>query len=185
MNFNKHSDLEGRHAFLSASKYHWINYDSEKLSQAYLNFLATQKGTELHDFACQCIKLGIRLPKSKKTLNLYVNDAIGFRLTPEQSLYYSENSFGTADAIGFSKDALRVHDLKTGSIPASFRQLEVYDALFCLEYHIKPNDIFIENRIYQFDDFAVSNPEPDCINDIMNKIVEFDKRIEELNIGGI
>ena len=40
MNFNKHSDLEGCHAFLSASKYHWINYDDEKLVTAYENFLA-------------------------------------------------------------------------------------------------------------------------------------------------
>ena len=69
MVFNKHSDLEGSHAFLSASKYHWINYDEEKLAQSYLNFLATQKGTELHEFAAQCIRLGIKLPKSKKTLN--------------------------------------------------------------------------------------------------------------------
>lgn len=185
MNFNKHSDLEGRHAFLSASKYHWINYDSDKLTTAYLNFLATQKGTELHDFARQCINLGVRLPKSKKTLNLYVNDAIGFRLTPEQPLYYSENSFGTADAIGFSKDVLRIHDLKTGSVPASFHQLEIYDALFCLEYRVNPNDILIENRIYQFDDCSIYNPDAALINDIMNKIVEFDKQIEEMNIGGV
>ena len=35
MNWNRHSDLEGSHAFLSASKYHWINYDADKLADSY------------------------------------------------------------------------------------------------------------------------------------------------------
>ena len=39
MNFNKHSNLEGRHAFLGASKYHWVNYDEDKLISLYQNFL--------------------------------------------------------------------------------------------------------------------------------------------------
>ena len=95
MNFNKHSNLEGQHAFLSPSNYHWINYDEEKLSNVYLKHLATLKGTELHDFACKAISLGIKMPKSQKTLNLYINDAIGFKMTPEQPLYYSDNCFGT------------------------------------------------------------------------------------------
>ena len=30
MTFNKHYDLMGKHAFLGASKYHWINYDEDK-----------------------------------------------------------------------------------------------------------------------------------------------------------
>ena len=110
MNFKKHSDLEGRHAFLSASKYHWINYDEEKLSDTYLKYLATQRGTELHAFACQCIRLGVKLPRTRKTLNMYVNDAIGYKMTPEQPLYYSENCFGTADTISFNKNLLRIHD---------------------------------------------------------------------------
>ena len=46
MVFNKHSDLEGSHAFLSASKYHWINYDEEKLAQSYLNFLANLRANK-------------------------------------------------------------------------------------------------------------------------------------------
>ena len=91
MNFNKHSALEGQHAFLGASQYHWINYDENKLAESYSSFLARQKGTILHDFAAQCIKLGQKLPKSKKTLNQYVNDAIGFNMTPEQILVYSVN----------------------------------------------------------------------------------------------
>lgn len=40
-----------------------------------MRFLATQKGTVLHAFAAQCILLGQKLPKSQKTLNMYVNDA--------------------------------------------------------------------------------------------------------------
>ena len=97
MNFNNHSNLEGQHAFLGASKYHWINYGEDKVAEAYRNFLATQKGTVLHAFAAQCIMLNQKLPKSKQTLNMYVNDAIGFKMTPEQILYYSDNCFGTAE----------------------------------------------------------------------------------------
>ena len=91
MLFNNHKDLEGSHAFLGASKYHWINYDPEKLAATYKNYLATLKGTELHDFAAKAINLGVKLPKAKKTLNMYVNDAIGYSMTPEQVLYYSPN----------------------------------------------------------------------------------------------
>ena len=71
MIFNNHSNLRGSHAFLGASKYHWINYDDAKLIDSYRKFLAVQKGTELHDFAATCIKLGQKLPKSPKTLNSY------------------------------------------------------------------------------------------------------------------
>ena len=180
MNFNTHYELEGQHAFLSASKYHWINYDVEKLADSYEKFLAIQRGTRLHAFACECIKLGQKLPRSNKTLNMYVNDAIGFKMTPEQVLYFSNNCFGTADAISFNKGILRIHDLKTGSTPASIKQLEVYSSLFCLEYDTKPRDIEIELRIYQYDEVLIHNPDPDDIYDIMDKIVIFDKEIEKL-----
>ena len=132
MNFNKHSALEGQHAFLGASKYHWINYDEIKVADSYSRYLATLRGTTLHDFAARCITLGQKLPKSKKTLNMYVNDAIGFRMTPEQVLYFLNNCFGTADAIAFRDGFLRIHDLKTGTTPAHMEQLEIYAALFCL-----------------------------------------------------
>lgn len=179
MNFNRHSDLEGQHAFLSASKYHWINYSEEKLIESFRNYTAAQKGTELHDFAARCIRLGVKLPKNHQTLNMYVNDAIGFRMTPEQPLRYSNNAFGTADSISFNRGLLRIHDLKTGTNKASFSQLEVYAALFCLEYNMKPN-IQMELRIYQNDDFSVAIPEADSIQNIMDKIVLFDKTIEKL-----
>jgi hypothetical protein len=184
MNFNKHSHLEGHHAFLGASKYHWVNYTEEKLASSYLNFLATQKGTRLHEFACECILLGIKLPKTKKSLNLYVNDAIGYKMTPEQTLFYSENCFGTADAISFKNGLLRIHDLKTGVTMASHRQLEIYTALFCLEYKINPSEIETELRIYQHDDVAIHIPSVEDILYIMEKIITSDKTIEKLKIGG-
>ena len=132
MDFNKHFELIDKHAYLSASKYHWLNYSDDKLVESYTSFLAIERGTRLHEFAKEAIEMGIKLPRNKKTLNMYVNDAIGFRMTPEQPLYYSENCFGTADSIAFSKKLLRVHDLKTGTTPASMNQLKIYDALFCL-----------------------------------------------------
>lgn len=180
MNFNKHSSFEGLHAFLGASKYHWINYDDEKLIKSYNSFMAAQKGTELHEFASQCIKLGQKLPKSSKTLNMYVNDAIGFKMTPEQVLVYSENCFGTADAISFRKNFLRIHDFKSGSVPAHMEQLQIYTALFCLEYDVKPSDIDIELRIYQNDQIVYSNPEGDVILPIMDKIISFDKILRKI-----
>ena len=180
MNFNKHSNLEGQHAFLGASKYHWINYDEAKVADSYTKFLAAQKGTILHDFAAQCIKLGQKLPKSQKTLNMYVNDAIGFKMIPEQVLYFSENCFGTADTITFRNGLLRIHDLKTGVTPAHMEQLEIYAALFCLEYQKKPSDIEMELRLYQSNEILVHNPTAEDIVPIMDKIISFDKIISKL-----
>jgi hypothetical protein len=180
VNFNEHSDLAGLHAFLSASNYHWINYDLEKLEDRWHNALAAARGTELHDFAHRAIKLAQKLPRSQKTLSMYVNDAIGFRMVTEQLLYYSPNVFGTCDAICFRKNFLRIHDLKTGLNPGSVHQLEVYTALFCLEYGVKPGDIEIELRIYQDDEIQAFTPDVNIIAQIMGKIVAFDRRIELL-----
>lgn len=185
MNFNKHFNLEGKHAFLSPSKYHWINYDDEKLVAAFCNFRAAQKGTELHDFAKRCIELGIKLPNSKKTLNMYVNDAIGFKMIPEQPLYYSDNCFGTADAICFKKNFLRIHDYKSGVIPAHMEQLRIYDALFCLEYDVDPFSIESELRIYQSDDILIENPDRSVIKNIMEIIILSDKRLSMLQDEGV
>ena len=180
MLFNNHKNLEGTHAFLGASKYHWIRYDDEKLISSYRKYIAVLKGTELHEFAAQCIKLGQKLPKSKKTLNMYVNDAIGYNMTPEQVLYYSDNCFGTADSISFRNNLLRIHDLKTGEIPAHIEQLMIYAALFCLEYKVKPGEINFELRIYQTDDILVSNPTAEDIVPIMDRIISFDKLINNI-----
>ena len=180
MIFEKHSNLIGSHAFLSASKYHWINYDDDKLIETYRKNLATMKGTELHEFGEKCINLGIKLPKSQKTLNMYVNDGIGFKMKTEQILYYSDNCFGTADAISFRDNFLRIHDLKTGEIPAHIEQLIIYAALFCLEYNYKPAEIQIELRIYQNDDIIIYNPTSEDIVPIMDKIITFDKLINKI-----
>lgn len=182
MNFNNHSDLNGKHAFLGASTYHWINYDEMKVADSYSKFLARQKGTELHDFAATCIKLGQKLPKSKKTLNMYVNDAIGFKMTPEQVLYYSENCFGTADSISFRNGLLRIHDLKTGATPAHMEQLIIYAALFCLEYKVKPSDIDMELRLYQSDNVIYFEPTAEDIVPIIDKIISFDKIITNIKL---
>lgn len=182
MFFNTHSDLAGRHAFLSASKYHWINYEEEKLERVYVAALAAQRGTELHEFAKEAIRLGIKLPKSSNTLNLYVNDAIGYRMRPEQILFYSPNCFGTADAISFKRNKLRIHDLKTGVTQTSEHQLEVYAAIFCLEYKYKPFDIEIELRIYQNDEARIYTGNPDVITHIMDRIQTFDRRINEIRM---
>jgi hypothetical protein len=179
--FNEHSDLAGQHAFLSASKYHWVNYDDDRLEEVWTNAQAARRGTELHAFAHEAIRLGIRLPRSAKTLNAYVNDAIGFRMLTEQILFYSQNCYGTADAIAFRPefkvDTLRIHDLKTGLIAGSMTQLKIYAALFCLEYAFKPGLIKIILRIYQNDEVLEEEPDVDEIAHIMSKIIVFDQRI--------
>jgi len=182
MIFNKHFDLVGEHAFLSASRYHWINYDDEKLDHVWTAQQAAKRGTDLHAFAHEAIRLGIKLPKNQQTMSLYVNDAIGYRMTPEQILYYSDNAFGTADTISFSKNVLRIFDLKTGKLNCSVHQLEVYAALFCLEYKFSPFDIAMDLRIYQSNEINQYEGDPDVIVHIMDKIITFDKRINALRL---
>jgi hypothetical protein len=176
----KHLELEGRHAFLSPSNYHWVNYSDEKIDRVWATSQEAAKGSALHALAADLIRLKVKLPRSEKTLNMYVNDAIGFRLTPEQPLYYSDWAFGTADAIGFRNNKLRVHDLKNGRTKTKVTQLECYAALFCLEYGFKPFDIDIELRIYQNDEVQVYEADPDVIFHIMDRYIVFNKRISEL-----
>ena len=190
MQWNPHYALQGKHAFLGASNYHWLNYDNEKLDISYTNFLAKEKGTKLHAIAKDLIDEGINLPRSRKTLNMYVNDGIAFHMNTEQVLYYSDNCFGTADAIKFEevKKFLRINDLKTGNTPTHIEQLEIYASLFCLEYSYQPEDLSMEFRIYQSNDIFMENnqTEPylaDKIRTIMSKIIVFDKRINQLNEG--
>lgn len=175
MHFNNHYAQIGKHAAFGASKWHWVNYDIDKLKAVYESMEAKNYGTRLHAFAAEAIELGQKLPRSRKTLNSYVNDAIAHRMQAEQILYYSDNFFGTADAISFKNDVLRIHDLKTGKIPAHIEQLEIYAALFCLEYRIKPSDISVILRIYQNDEIVEYEPEAAEIMHICDKIVEFDK----------
>lgn len=184
MHFNKHLDLVGKHAFLSASGYHWINYEDEKLDETFKNSQAAALGSALHDFAHQAVSLRIKLPKVKKTLNLYVNDVIGHRMITEQILFYSENCFGTADAISFKNNVLRIFDLKTGVTRASVNQLLVYAALFCLEYNVKPGSIRFDLRIYKDDEVQMYDADVEDVLRIMDTIIRFDKRIENIRNGG-
>lgn len=190
MLWNPHYALQGKHAFLGASNYHWLNYDNEKLDISFTNYLAKEKGTKLHAIAKDLIDEKIMLPRSRKTLNMYVNDGIRFNVNTEQVLYYSDNAFGTADSIKFEdyKKSLRIHDLKTGITPTHIEQLEIYAALFCLEYGYEPKDIQMEFRIYQSDDIFMENNETEPylsekIQTIISKIILFDKRINELSKG--
>ena len=175
MQWNDHSRIEGQHATFSASKYSWLNYTDDKLVTVYDNMKAKERGTVLHAFAATCIRLGQKLPRSHKTLNQYVNDAIGFRMDPEVLLYYSDDFFGTADTIAFRDNLLRIHDYKSGEIEAHMEQLLIYDALFCLEYAVSPYEIDHELRIYQNDDVNIYNPTGQEIMDICDKIIRFNK----------
>ena len=211
MEWNRHSEIEGRHALLGASKYAWLNYDDEQFAQSWARSYLTDIGTLTHDFARKHIKYRSKLKQAHKseylldlldngipprvldildmdaifnTLFQYTNDAISFRLDPEVPLKYSANCFGTADTIGYSKRILRVHDLKTGARPAKFEQLEIYAALFWLEYGVrqslgKLDDVSIELRIYQSQEVVIEEPEPDLI---MFRVNQIKQRSHDVNV---
>lgn len=175
MIWNQHSELEGRHAFLSPSRKHWKNYDDETLVARFESSNAKYRGTEIHEHAAMDIlfgeKYGIKRPQTKTTYNMFVNDAIGYKMRPEQILYYSPFAFGTADAISFNRRVLRIHDLKTGAVPADMDQLYNYAALFCLEYGYNPEDLTFKLRIYQNDKIFEDQPTGDEIRMTMDAYV--------------
>jgi len=203
MDFNDHSKLEGQHAFLSASGYTWLRWDDETLEKRYYSQYASMIGTALHELAKDLIKNRIRLSKSDKKIidvtltKLYiprgaydadkilsdlvpfVNDALGFRMSPEVILYYSMHCFGTADAIGLNEQnkILRIHDLKSGVTPTKMDQLMIYAALFYLEYKKKPFDYTTELRIYQDGEINVIIAEPTEIEGIMGLIISKNETI--------
>ena len=187
MIWNAHSDLKDTHAFLSASQHSWLNYDKEKCMERFLNYEAAKRGTKIHKFAANDILFGEEFGKTRpangKTYETYVNDAIKYRMQPEQILYFSPYAYGTCDAISFRRNVLRIHDLKTGQIPAKIEQLQIYAALFCLEYKHKPGAIRIELRLYQNDQIIIMNQQSNEkmnteITQIMDKIVYFDKLLK-------
>lgn len=180
MIFNRHSELQGKHAFLSPSNYSWVNYTDQKLEARFVASQAARRGTDIHNLAHEAIRLGIKLAKSNRSIATYVNDAIGYKMECEQPLYFSDNCFGHADTISFRRNKLRIHDLKTGITPSKEKQLEVYAAIFCLEYGISPFEIEIELRIYQGPDIRVFIPQPEVIAQIMDTIIVFDQQIEEM-----
>lgn len=205
MKWHDHSKLSGLHAFCGASDYHWINYDNEKLISRYHGDIAKRIGTAIHDSAKTLIDGRIKITEDDRNLiryileskgfprnidvepmllNLipYVNDAIGFRMETERLLYFSDYFFGTADTIAFNERTkkLRIHDLKTGAIPAHIEQLLIYMALFCLEYKYKPAEIKAELRIYQNGEILYFEPTVEDVLPVMDKIVTFNKILEDL-----
>ena len=188
MQFKRHKELEGFHAPYSPSQSSWLRYDDKKIASVHKKKKAALMGTRLHAWAKETIDLGIKQPDTGTTLSAYVNDAIGFKMTTEVVQYYSDRVFGTADAICYRKNAdgryvLRIHDLKTGEEKASMEQLEVYAALFCLEYKVRPGDIDMELRIYQSNQVFYHNPTAEDIAPIMDKIVHLDKITEKIDLG--
>lgn len=196
MNWNAHSNLKGRHAVLAPSQPTWLNYDEDHLVQRRNSSFAQKVGTETHVFAEMHIRHGFKLTKANKNefilylldkripgyaidsdfifpnLQAYVNDAVKLKMDPEVTLCYDEMyAFGTADAISFQNNLLRIHDLKSGKAPAHMEQLLVYAALFCLEYCVDPRDIESELRIYQASEIVVMNPVADDILKTMDAIV--------------
>lgn len=206
MNWNRHSNLEGAHAFLGASKYTWLNKSDEELIESYQNSYATTIGTLLHAYAADSIKFREKLRKGDAkgvkfdlmrrgvpefaidihnmfpTVMQYVNDSIGFQMDPEVLLYYSDVCFGTTDAIQYyaSDNMLRINDLKTGATPAKMEQLKIYAALFFLEYGFKPEKNRTELRIYQMDDLVLYEPDSIEIREVMNAIVSKDRVLQKL-----
>ena len=208
--FNNHDkDIPaGAHAILSPSKSSWTNYtDKDKLFDLVCSSYAQEIGTLLHQLASVAIKYQVKIPKiaarpiillyllahniprgiidaDKYVPNFcaYVNDAIGFDMTPEQPLKFSNNAFGTADAIRFNekKMHLRIHDYKSGITKPCLRQLEVYAAYFCLEYHIKPKDLTFELRIYWQNEVIVGNPTAADILPLIDRIQDYDNFIKSL-----
>lgn len=180
MKWNTHFINED-HAFLSPSQYHWINYSDDKLIGKYKNRLAAQEGSELHEFASMAIKKGVRLEKrGRNSLAEFVNDSIGHRMESEQILYYSPHCYGTADAISFRRKQLMIFDLKTGTTAASFMQLLIYAAIFCLEYKKDPLDLTFEFRIYQNGEIHIDIPDPKDVKQAMGSIIHKVKQLDNI-----
>lgn len=183
MRWNNHSDLEGKHSFLSPSSPAWLRYDDHKLERVFLERLEAIRGTEEHDFAARAIKLGHRMPDEPKTLNMYINDCIGWRLKPEVHLFWSDFCHGTADAVGFSESKLllRISDLKTGRTRTTLDQLIIYAGLFCLEYDIpRPWELTTELRIYQNNRIKLEVVDPDEVFHAMDRILTGTRLLEQM-----
>lgn len=195
--WNDHSQLNGKHALMGGSNYHWLNWTNENFERRYYSSFATNMGNELHLLAHDCIRSKTKLNKGDRhiidltlyragipasafdteaiLLNLmpFVNDAIGFHLESEVILYYSRFCFGTTDAIGIDErnKILRIHDYKSGVTVAHMEQLLIYAALFYLEYHKNPANYTTVLRIYQNMEIVETIPEPSEIEAVMNLII--------------
>jgi hypothetical protein len=142
---------------------------------------AALEGQEHHRYAAICINEGIVQDNETTTVGMYINQCIQFKMSAEVVLFYSPNAFGTVDAIAYRHRRLRISDLKTGISRTSEHQLEVYAALFCLEYEIDPLSLrAIELRIYQDNTVREYVGDPHFIGEIMVKIVRFDGILNKL-----
>ena len=209
MIFVKHSNWEGKHSILSPSKWQWLNDDEESLKRRIISSYMPTVGKIIHDYACDRITYGQKLQKTDKkdiifellrnevprfvvsgldmntifeNLYNYINDCIGFRMSPEVGLGISDYGFGHTDCIGFNEkeNLLRVFDLKTGKIPAHMEQLIVYCAYFCIEYHKKPYEFNSELRIYQNNEIIFHNPQPEEVAPVIDNIVSKNNYITRL-----
>ncbi len=190
MKFNPHSELRDRHALLAPSRPYWLNDDPEEFLIRVQNSRAAALGTRKHNLAKELIEIGQGLPNTSQTLNLYVNDCIGFQMACEQPLFYSWNAFGSADAIQLRKEeedvfVLRIFDLKTGVTLGNPLQLKLYAALFCLEYEVKPMMLDFDLRFYQNDDITFIETDGEEIAYIMDRIVTLDKLITDYQEEGL
>lgn len=207
---------KGSHALFPPSQSGWLKDQSvEDVLRREAADKATAIGSALHELAEVLIltKVGYtkremskrvteELVKRKISRSLfdpvflgnnlcnYVNDAIGYRMDTEKALYYSECCAGTCDALYFDenkKDVLRIHDLKTGVTPAKFEQLEIYTALFFLEYGnefgINPGSIPIELRIFQGGEILEEFPTAETIVPIMDNIIWHTKMHAQVKEG--
>ena len=217
MIWNDHSNLKGKHSVLSPSQSSWLRYSDEDnyaslLRRCTAEYSATA-GTVIHEYAQQRIKNKLPMSENEQnaiqlelirngiptyaidiyrfyqTLVEYVNDTIEYDMEPEVVLYYSDNAFGTTDAIKYYRRNLRIHDLKTGTKEASFDQLIVYAAYFFLEYgkkmKLKPESVDTELRIYQSSEISICHPDPADIYAAIDKIVELDPIIDIFKSGGV
>lgn len=217
MIWNDHSNLRGKHSILSPSQNSWLRYSGDdnyaSLMRRCMSEYAAQAGTIIHDYAQQRIKnklpmtdgeqnaimlellrsgipnYAIDIYQFYQTLVEYVNDTISYDMEPEVTLYYSDNAFGTCDAIRYHRRNLRIHDLKTGLKPAGFDQLIIYAAYFFLEYgkkmRLKPENVDVELRLYQSSEISICHPAIEDIYGAIDKIVELDPVIDIFKSGGL
>jgi hypothetical protein len=191
--FRSHPKLEGSHAILSASNYHWLNYTEDRLIERLRTAEAAALGTRLHAWAAEAISLGRLQPNDGDVLSAYINDALEYGMIPEQLLFHSMNAYGTADTIGFEEyldheqyaGFLRIHDFKSGVSKTSEDQLYIYAGFFCLEYDFRPFEIDGELRIYQGEEVRIYELDRGYLARVYDKIRTSNIIIEQRRMGGL
>jgi hypothetical protein len=209
---HKHEEWKGKHSFLSPSS-HRLDRDlnEEDFIKGMRAQYSAAIGTAIHEKAEFRInnKLRIRnkthaadlileklveakIPRAiiepgefAETFMAYVNDAIGYDMFAEVPVGISDEAFGTIDAMSFNYKTklLRIHDLKTGRVPAKIEQLVEYVAYFCIEYKLKPGEISTELRIYQSGEIITVTPTAPDILPFMERIKRGDNIMKRLNGG--